>query len=92
VGESFNIGNARAVTTIHGLAETVIRVLNSKSRIRFRPKLSADIQLRIPSVDKARDLIGFSAQVDLDEGLRKTAVWMRERADTLPELSEVFRS
>src|SRR5207247_54300 len=33
VGESFNIGNQRAVTTIYGLANTVIRVLESKSEI-----------------------------------------------------------
>lgn len=91
VGESFNIGNARAVTTIHGLAEAVIRVLGSPSRIIFKPPLSADIQLRIPSVDKARQMMGFEARVDLDEGLRRTAHWVRENSGRLPELQKVFR-
>jgi UDP-glucose 4-epimerase len=72
IGESFNIGNARAVVTIFGLANTVVRVLNSKSPIRFVRKDYADIELRVPNVDKARDLLGFEAQVDLDEGLKRT--------------------
>jgi len=76
IGESFNIGNPRAVTTIYGLAETVIRVLNSKSKIIFNPALSADIELRIPSVKKAAEMLNFQAMVNLDEGIVKTAEWI----------------
>ncbi len=90
VGNSFNIGNPRAVTTIYGLAQTVCRVLNSKSKIVFREALSADIELRIPSVDKARDLIGFEAKVDLDDGIMKTAEWMMKNTDKLAALPEIF--
>ena len=75
VGESFNLGNARAIMTTLGLAQTVCRVLNSKSKIIFKPALSADIQLRIPSVEKSEELLGFKALVDLDEGIANTAVW-----------------
>lgn len=78
LGESFNIGNARAVITILGLAETVCRVLGSKSKIDFVPALSADIALRIPSVDKAEDILGFKAKVHLEEGILRTAEWMQE--------------
>lgn len=91
VGESFNIGNARAVTTILGLAETVCRVLESKSEIIFRPALSTDIELRIPSVQKARDLMGFNANVDLQAGILKTAQWYREHQDTIPELPKAYQ-
>ncbi|MHC4402525.1 MAG: NAD-dependent epimerase/dehydratase family protein [Planctomycetota bacterium] len=73
VGESFNIGNERAVTTIYGLANTVVRVLDSKSEIHFTQKDYADVELRIPSVCKARKLLGFEAKVDLDEGIQRTA-------------------
>ncbi|MBC6409701.1 MAG: NAD-dependent epimerase/dehydratase family protein [Ekhidna sp.] len=76
VGESFNLGNARAVITILGLAQTVCRVLNSKSEIIFEPPLSADIAIRIPSVEKAKEILGFKAKVDLEEGILKTAEWM----------------
>jgi UDP-glucose 4-epimerase len=91
VGESFNIGNARAVTTIYGLAQTVCRVVGSSSRIIFRDALSADIELRIPSIGKARELIGFEAKVDLDEGLKHTAAWIAQNENLLPELSALFK-
>lgn len=77
IGESFNIGNARAVITTLGLAQTVCRVLNSKSKILFRDQLSADIELRIPSVEKTAKILGFKAKVDLDEGILKTAEYFK---------------
>jgi len=73
IGESFNIGNARAVTTILGLAETVCRVLNSKSKIVFKDALSADVELRIPSVEKSKKILNYKAKVDLEEGVLLTA-------------------
>lgn len=78
VGNSFNIGNARAVMTILGLAETVLRVTRSKSQIVFEPPLSADIAIRIPSVDKAFKVLGFKAKVDLEEGILRTAEYFRK--------------
>jgi len=77
VGQSFNIGNARAVVTIYGLASTIVRVLGSPSQIRFTEKSYADVELRVPNVDKARSLIGFEANVDLEEGIRRTGEYYR---------------
>lgn len=79
IGESFNIGNSRAVVTIFGLAETVCRVLNSKSKVIFEPPLSADIELRVPSTDKTLKLLDFKAKVDLEEGISKTAEWISKQ-------------
>jgi UDP-glucose 4-epimerase len=76
-GESFNIGNSRAVVTIYGLANTVVRVLGSSSKVIFAPARSADIELRIPSVEKAKELLGFEAQIDLEEGIAKTGEYFR---------------
>jgi len=73
IGNSFNIGNSRAVMTTYGLAQTVCRVLESKSAITFTPPLSAEVELRVPSVEKAYRILGFKAQIDLDEGIRRTA-------------------
>lgn len=92
VGESFNIGNARAVTTIYGLAEAVCRIVGSSSKIVFRDALSADIELRIPKVGKAKDLIGFEANIDLDEGLKRTAEWIAKNEASLPQISNLFKS
>jgi len=76
VGESLNIGNQQAVVTIYGLANTVVRVLGSRSPIRFTRKEYVDVELRVPSVVKARELMGFEARIDLEEGIRRTgAFW-----------------
>jgi UDP-glucose 4-epimerase len=80
VGESFNIGNQRTVITIYGLASTVVRVLNSKSNIQFVERTSADIELRIPQVEKAKKLLGFEAKIDLEEGISRTAEYFRKKA------------
>lgn len=77
IGNSFNLGNARAVITTLGLAQTVCRVLKSDSKIGHKPALSADIELRIPSVGKSETILGFKAKVDLEEGILKTAEWMK---------------
>ena len=79
VGQSFNVGNARAVLTIYGLANTVIRVLRSKSDIRFVRRDFVDVELRVPNVGKARDLIGFEAEVSLEEGIKRTAEFYRSQ-------------
>jgi nucleoside-diphosphate-sugar epimerase len=79
VGNVFNIGNPRGTITIYGLAETVVRVTGSRSRIQFEPKNYADVELRIPSVEKAKQILGYRPTVDLDEGIRRTAEWYRAR-------------
>jgi UDP-glucose 4-epimerase len=77
IGESFNLGNARAIMTTLGLAQTVCRVLKSDSKILFKPALSADIEMRIPSVTKTEEVLGFKAKVDLDEGILRTAEYFK---------------
>lgn len=77
IGESFNVGNAKAVVTIYGLANTVVRVCGSKSAIHFARKDYVDVELRVPNVKKARDLLGFEAKIDLEEGIRRTAEFYR---------------
>jgi UDP-glucose 4-epimerase len=82
VGESFNIGNARSAVTIHDLAQRVKRLSGCPGGIVFKPLHYTDVELRIPNVDKARELLGFEAKVDLDEGLERTIAWYRERLET----------
>lgn len=79
VGESFNIGNSRAVSTTLGLAETIVRATGSRSEVVFVPRNSADIAVRIPDTSKARELLDFEAEVGLYEGLERTAAFLRGR-------------
>ena len=79
VGESFNIGNARSAVTIYDLATRIKRLTGCPGEIRFVPLHYTDVELRIPNIDKARSLLGFEAEVELDEGLSRTIAWYRAR-------------
>jgi UDP-glucose 4-epimerase len=79
VGQAFNIGNARSTVTINELAQRIKRLTGCPGELVFQPLHYADVELRIPNVGKARELLGFEARVDLDEGLAKTIAWYRER-------------
>jgi len=93
VGECFNIGNPRGTVTIYGLALATIRVTYSKSRVVFVEKDIADVELRIPNIDKARTLLGFQPKVNLEEGLKLTADWYYDKihANTAFETRPVGR-
>jgi nucleoside-diphosphate-sugar epimerase len=77
VGEAFNIGNPRSTITIYQLARLVVRLTGSASELRFVDWDFADVELRIPDVKKAEKLLGFRAQVDLEDGLARTIEWYR---------------
>ena len=78
-GQTFNIGNPRATVTIFDLAQRIRRLTGADVDITFQPLHYADVELRIPNVEKAREVLGFEARVDLDEGLEKTIAWYREK-------------
>jgi UDP-glucose 4-epimerase len=79
VGQAFNLGNPRSVVTIFNLANEVVRLSCSESRLVFVEWNSADVELRIPNIAKARRLLGFEPKVDLQEGLLRTIEWYRQR-------------
>src|SRR4051812_38692371 len=78
VGHAFNVGNPRSTVTIHELAQRIKRLTGCPGDLVFQPLHYADVELRIPNVAKAREVLGFDAKVDLDEGLAKTIAWYRE--------------
>jgi UDP-glucose 4-epimerase len=79
VGQTFNIGNPRAAVTIFDLAQRIKRISGAQGEIVFQPLHYADVELRIPNVKKAREVLGWEPQVELDEGLEKTIAWYRQR-------------
>jgi UDP-glucose 4-epimerase len=79
VGQTLHVGNDRSTVTILDLAERVKRLTGCPGEIVFRPLHYVDVEVRIPNVSKARELLGFEAKVDLDEGLARTIAWYRER-------------
>jgi len=79
VGQTFNIGNPRSAVTIYDLAQRVRRLTGCPGEIVFQPLHYADVELRIPNVEKAKELLGWQPQVELDEGLERTIAWYREQ-------------
>jgi UDP-glucuronate decarboxylase len=77
VGEIFNIGNPRATVTVLELAKKVRQAADSSSAIVHVAKPYVDVDLRVPRVEKARTLLGFEAEVELEEGLARTIDWYR---------------
>jgi dTDP-glucose 4,6-dehydratase len=80
VGQAFNIGNPRGTVTIYDLAQRIRRLSGADVDITFQPLHYADVELRIPNVEKARTVLGWEPVVELDEGLEKTIAWFRAKA------------
>jgi UDP-glucose 4-epimerase len=82
-GLVFNVGNDRE-TTILELARKIIALTGSRSDVSFVSyearygKGFEDTVRRVPDVRRARDVLNFSAGIDLDEGLQRTLTWWRE--------------
>jgi UDP-glucose 4-epimerase len=79
LGECFNIGNPKSVLTTYGLAQAVCRILASESPIEFSNRHFADIELRVPNIQKAQQVLGFQPKVDLELGIRRTADFYRDQ-------------
>src|SRR6201981_551836 len=79
VGQTFNIGNDRSTVTILDLAQRIKRLTGCPGEIVFQPLHYAAVEIRSPNVAQARELLGFEAEVDLDEGLERTIAWYRSR-------------
>jgi dTDP-glucose 4,6-dehydratase len=79
VGNVFNIGNPGGTATIYNLAQLVKKVSGSGSDIVFTPKTYADVELRMPNIDKAKRLLGYNPKIGLEEGIRRTVAWYRDK-------------
>jgi len=71
----FNMGNPESIITTLGLAKKIIRLTNSKSKIKFEKNSYQDVELRIPNIDKAKSILDFEPKISLDEGILKTMEW-----------------
>lgn len=75
IGHSFNIGNSLNTLTIYELAKLIIRLCNSNSKIRFRDITYSDIDIRVPNILKARELLGYEPKVEIEEGIIRAKEW-----------------
>jgi len=69
-----NLGNPDHEVTMLELAQTCIRVTGSSSEIVFEALPIDDPLVRRPDITRARQILGWEPEVDLEEGLRR---WVR---------------
>jgi dTDP-glucose 4,6-dehydratase len=78
VKDPVNIGNPQELT-IRQLAEKVIALTGSRSRIVSRPLPVDDPKVRQPDIARARTLLGWEPKVPLEDGLRRTLDYFRAK-------------
>ncbi|MDG7028492.1 MAG: GDP-mannose 4,6-dehydratase [Nitrososphaerota archaeon] len=82
VGEAFNFGGTGPVT-IRELAETVKRLTGSKSELKLLPprsELENDPQISYPTIRKAQNLLGYTPELTLEQGLKRTIDWVKSQS------------
>jgi len=78
VGHAFNLGNPQGTITNFELANMIIRLSNSKSGIVFKPHPGPEVDLRVPSIEKAMTMLGFTPTIPLETGVSRTIAWYAE--------------
>lgn len=77
--EPVNLGNPNEMAVLE-LAETIIRLAKSKSKIVFKPLPIDDPKVRQPDIAKAKKLLSWQPKIGLDEGLKTTINYFRVNA------------
>lgn len=72
-----NIGNPGEFTMLK-LAETVIKLTNSKSELVFKPLPQDDPKQRQPDITQAKKVLGWEPKISLEEGLKPTIEYFRQ--------------
>ena len=72
-----NLGNNIEIT-VSKLAETVLKLCGSKSKVVFTQAMEDDPQQRCPDLAQAKDKLGWEPQVPVEDGLKKTIEWFKQ--------------
>lgn len=75
---AYNLGSNRQLS-VRALAELIVELTGTESGIEFVPRPGHDHQDRLPDTTRARDELGWSLTVSLEDGLRATIADFRER-------------
>ncbi|PVU74753.1 NAD-dependent dehydratase [Sulfolobus sp. SCGC AB-777_G06] len=75
-GEVINIGSDKE-TRIIDLANMIITLTGSKSKIRYLPPRPDDPPRRAADISKAKRLLNWEPKISLEEGLKKTIEWFK---------------
>ena len=76
----FNIGNDNEIT-INQLAQTIIDITNTKSKIIYKDLPKDDPLQRKPDLSKSKELLNYEPVIGLEKGLEKTIEWVKKNID-----------
>jgi UDP-glucuronate decarboxylase len=76
-----NVGNPTEFTMLQ-LAETVLRLTASTSKLIFRPLPQDDPPQRKPDISLANKVLGWQPRVSLDDGLKETIAYFRREIES----------
>ncbi|MGE0130429.1 MAG: NAD-dependent epimerase/dehydratase family protein [Blastocatellales bacterium] len=86
IGEAFNFGAGEAVRMLD-LVKRIIRLAGKEGRVEPRvmleQKIEREIDAQFLSAEKAEARLGWRAETDLDEGLKRTIDWYRAHLDQI---------
>ena len=83
VGQIFNIGNPSASATTKRLAEKIVELAASKSKIVHKEIDYAEVEERSPNITKATKILGYEPKVSLNEGIASTINWFRQYGSSI---------
>ena len=83
--EVMNLGGHESISIID-LIHKLEDLIGKKAIIQYQPVVKADMLSNLADISKARTLLGWEPQVDLDEGLRRTVEWYRQERDWLRDI------
>ncbi len=75
--DPINIGTDQEVS-IAKLIDIILRITGKKPLVRFDESKPSGQSRRVPDLDKAKSLLGYSPKVDIHDGLRMTVEWYKE--------------
>jgi len=87
VGQAFNLGNPQGTVTNFELANMIIRLTNSRSQIVFKPHPGPEVDLRVPSIEKAMALLDYRPKVLLESGIKQAIAWYAANLSALTATS-----
>lgn len=76
--EPINLGNPNEMTILE-MANEVIKATGSQSSISFKPLPVDDPKVRQPDISRARRLLGWKPKVKLEDGLKTTIEWFKQK-------------
>lgn len=75
---AINLGNSNEMTILE-LAENIIKITESKSKIVKRPLPEDDPKIRRPDISKARKMLGWEPKIEFNQGMKETILYFKDK-------------